>query len=118
MEESKEDAEPLTLSSSEVRSLLSENGADEEGLSHFEARYEEAAGSDAPILASNVINSRKFEIRTPDVIVQVKPEQAALVETRMLDGRPFLVIPMEGQVEVNGIAIKTDSQTAQSAESR
>ncbi|MCI8275444.1 MAG: DUF4317 domain-containing protein [Lachnospiraceae bacterium] len=118
LEESKEDAEPLTLSSSEVRSLLSENGADEEGLSHFEARYEEAAGSDAPILASNVINSRKFEIRTPDVIVQVKPEQAALVETRMLDGRPFLVIPMEGQVEVNGIAIKTDSQTAQSAESR
>ncbi len=109
LEENKENPEPLTLSKSEVRSLLSENGADEERLSRFEARYEEAAGSDASILASNVVNSRKFEIRTPDVVVQVKPEQAALVETRILDGRPFLVIPMEGQVEVNGICIHTDA---------
>ncbi len=115
LEENKENPEPLTLSKSEVRSLLSENGADEEGLSHFEARYEEAAGSDAPILASNVVNSKKFEIRTPDVVVQVKPEQAALVETRILDGRPFLVIPMEGQVEVNGICIHTDVTAEESS---
>ncbi|MCI8506532.1 MAG: DUF4317 domain-containing protein [Lachnospiraceae bacterium] len=105
LEETKENLEPLILSKTEVRSLLSENGADEERLSDFEARYEEAAGSGAPILASNIVNTRKFEIRTPDIVVQVKPEQASLVETRVIDGRPCLVIPMEGQVEVNGICL-------------
>ena len=46
----------------------------------------------------------------------MKPEQAALVETRILDGRPFLVIPMEGQVEVNGICIHTDVSAEESNE--
>ncbi|MCI8550636.1 MAG: DUF4317 domain-containing protein [Lachnospiraceae bacterium] len=107
LEEAKENPEPLTLSKAEVRSLLSENGASEEQLAGFEKRYQETAGSDAPILASNIINSRKFEICTPDIVVQVKPEYAPMVETRLIDGRSCLVIPMEGQVEVNGICIHT-----------
>ncbi len=107
LEESKESPEPLALSKAEVRSLLSENGASEEQLTGFEKRYQETAGSDAPILASNIINSRKFEICTPDIVVQVKPEYAPMVETRLIDGRPCLIIPMEGQVEVNGICIHT-----------
>lgn len=52
--------------------------------------------------ASNITNTRKFEIKTPDVVIQVQPEKVELVETRIIDGRKCLVIPME-DVEINGI---------------
>ncbi|QNM06136.1 DUF4317 domain-containing protein [Qiania dongpingensis] len=106
VEEKKEEPEPLTLDKAEVRALLSQSGAAPERLHDFDSRYEEAAGSHAPILAANVINTRKFEIRTPDVIIQVSPDRADLVETRVVDGRQCLVIPMDEHVEVNGICVR------------
>lgn len=50
---------------------------------------------------------RKFEIKTLDVVIQVKPDRADLIETRMLNGRPYFVIPADDSVEVNGIPIRT-----------
>ena len=52
----------------------------------------------------------KFEIKTPDVVVHVDPERADLVETRVIDGRKCLVIPMEGEVELNGIRVHTGNE--------
>ena len=52
---------------------------------------------------------RKFEIKTPDVVIQVKPDRADLIETRMLNGRPYFVIPADESVEVNGIPIRTQA---------
>ena len=70
--------------------------------------YQPTGGEkETPILVSNVVNMRKFEIKTPDVVIQVKPDRADLIETRMLDGRPYFVIPADDSVEVNGIPIRT-----------
>ena len=44
-------------------------------------------------------------LKTPEVVVQVDPLSADLVETRVIDGRKCLVIPMEGEVVVNGVHI-------------
>ena len=40
-------------------------------------------------------------------MVHVDPERADLVETRVIDGRKCLVIPMEGEIELNGIRVHT-----------
>ena len=56
-------------------------------------------------MASNITNTRRFEIKTPDVVIHVEPDRAELVETRIIDGRRCLVIPMEADVEVNGIRV-------------
>ena len=53
------------------------------------------------------MSTRKFEIKTPDIVIQVNPERADLVETRMIDGRQCLVIAVDDHVEVNGISVKT-----------
>ena len=87
--------------------LLSDSGADEEHLEALDERFEETAGKDASLFASNVINARKLEIKTPDVVVQVKPDRADLVKTMVIDGQECLVIPLEEHVEVSGIVIKT-----------
>ena len=56
------------------------------------------------------MNARKFEIKTPDIVIQVNPERADLVETRMIDGRQCLVIGVDEHVEVNGIVVRTSTE--------
>ncbi|MDY4820568.1 MAG: DUF4317 family protein, partial [Lachnospiraceae bacterium] len=64
-----------------------------------------AAGTDTCFVASNVANTRQFEIKTPDVVVKVSPDRMDLVETKVINGRKCLVISLDNSVEVNGITI-------------
>ena len=57
------------------------------------------------VMANNISDTRKFEVKTQQMTVKVSPEQAGLVETRMIDGVPCLVIPLTDEVEVNGIHV-------------
>ncbi len=109
MEEHKDDPEPLQLEKADVRALLKDSGVPQEQMDlQFEKSYEKAAGEeDQPLLVSNIANTRKFDIETPDVMIRVKPDRADLVESRIIDGRQCLVIMVDDHVEVNGINVRT-----------
>ena len=80
-------------------------GYDEEKMEAFDRNFDEAAGPKASLLVSNVANTRKFEIKTPTVTIQADPDYADLVETKIVDGRRCLVIGIDENVLVNGIAV-------------
>lgn len=105
IEEKKDEPDPVVLDRAEVKRLLEYSGVEEEKLSSFEEKYEEAAGTDTCFVASNVANTRQFEIKTPDVVVKVSPDRMDLVETKVINGRKCLVISLDNSVEVNGITI-------------
>ncbi len=108
LDERKDDPNPPALDKNDVKRLLMENGATEETLEHFDEEFEQSGGNNQTALyVSNVVNRRKFEIKTPNIVISVKPECADLVETRILDGRPYFVIPADDSVEVNGIPVHT-----------
>ncbi|NLP34146.1 MAG: DUF4317 domain-containing protein [Clostridiales bacterium] len=102
----KEITEPLTLDKNEVKNLFSECGVKEERLQEFDSNYDKITGENVSLLASNVINTRTFEVKTPDVVIKVNPERTDLVETKVVDGRKCLVIEINDQVEINGIVVK------------
>lgn len=102
----KEIAEPLTLDKNEVKHLFAESGAQEEMLEEFDKNYEKMTGENTTLMAANVVNTRVFEVKTPDVIIKVNPERVDLVQTKLVDGRRCLVIEITEQVEVNGITVK------------
>lgn len=106
IEEKKDEPEPVLLDKAEVKRLLEYSGVEEEKLSGFDEMYTAAAGEDAQFVATNLANTRQFEIKTPDVIVKVNPERTDLVQTRILNGRKCLVIELNEQVEVNGIQVR------------
>ncbi|MFR2693400.1 MAG: DUF4317 family protein [Enterocloster bolteae] len=54
-------------------------------------------------VAANVVNFQSFEIKTPDVSIKVSPDKTYLVENRMIEGRPCIVIAINEHVEINGI---------------
>lgn len=102
----KEIAEPLTLDKNEVKHIFAESGAPEEKLEEFDKNYEKMTGENATLMAANVVNTRVFEVKTPDVIIKVNPERVDLVQTKLVEGRRCLVIEITEQVEVNGITVK------------
>ncbi len=108
LDERKDDPNPVALDKNDVKRLLYDNGATDETLEHFDEEFEQAGGDNqTSLFVSNVVSRRKFEIRTPSITIQVKPECADLIETRIIDGRPCFVIPADDSVEVNGIPVRT-----------
>ncbi|MCI8401010.1 MAG: DUF4317 domain-containing protein [Lachnospiraceae bacterium] len=107
IEEHKEDPAPVTLCQGDVKRLFFESGVPKERLEDFEQHYEETAGEDAVLVAANVVNPRRFEVKTPDVVIQVNPERAQLVETRMIEGRRCLVIAVDENVQLNGVNLRS-----------
>ena len=84
-----------------------QSGAPEEIMEHFEERFDHTAGEKAEFLATNLTSTKTLEVKTPDVIVKVSPEKAALLETRVIDGLSYLMIQIDDYVEVNGVPIHT-----------
>ena len=105
IEAQKDEPEPVVLTKPEVKRLLEDCGVAEEKLDTFDQQYELVAGDAPSLMASNIASPRKFEVKTPDVVVKINPERAELIETKVIDGRKCLVIPMEGEIEVNGICV-------------
>lgn len=106
IEEKKEEPDPLVLDKTDIKNLLAGSGVQPEKLEDFEKHYETSAPETVPFMASNIANTRKFEVKTPDVIVQVNPARSDLVDTRIIDGRRCIVIEINDAVEVNGISVR------------
>ncbi len=106
MEEHKEQPEPLELSKADVKKLLEKSGAKEEAMEVFDKEFDTVAGERTTLLASNVVNVKKFSVETPDIVIKVNPERADLIETMEIEGRKCLVIAIDDHVEVNGVTVK------------
>ena len=109
-EEHKEEPEPLVLAKNEVKTILADSGVSNEKLAQFDTYYDETAGETTSLLASNVMNTRSFEVKTPDVVIKVNPDRTDLIETRNIGGRECLVIELGGNVVVNGITVRATAE--------
>ena len=99
------DPEPLTLSVREVGDVLTGSGVPEEKVEAFQDACRRQYGQDAALNPRNIIEAGKFQIATPEVKITVPPEYSYMVETRIIDGRRFILIPADDGVEVNGIGV-------------
>ena len=115
-EEHKDEPEPLVLAKNEVKTILADSGVSNEKLEEFDRHYDETAGETTSLLASNVMNTRTFEVKTPDVVIKVSPDRTDLIETRNINGRECLVIALDGGVIVNGITVRSSSVSAENDE--
>lgn len=97
--------EPLKLGAKDMSALLRFGGVSEEAIGAFSEKFEDDFGSTAEITPSNILDIKKFEVKTPEVTVKVSPECSELIQTRVIDGTKYLLIRADGDVEVNGIRI-------------
>ena len=99
-----EEPEQMELSKDSIREILNASGVSEEKVTQAELEYDKKIGN-AQLFAQNVIDQRKFEVKTYDVVLHVKPEKASQIKSQVIDGKKCLVIPMDADenINVNGI---------------
>lgn len=97
--------DPLLISKEQVKEALSMCGVEEKKIAKFGVEYDEVFGAEAELHPKNIINNKRFEIKTPDVSITVNPERSDLIETRIIGGVKYILICADEDVEVNGVSI-------------
>ena len=92
----------------EIKKLLADSGVKAEALETFETAFDSiVCDEETPkFAAATVASTKSFDIKMPDVVIKVKPERTDLVETRVIDGRQYIMIEVNDSVEVNGINVR------------
>lgn len=99
------DPEPLELTVEEVEEILEKSGMDGDKREDFISNCTEQFGKDKLLAPDNIISSKKFELATEQVKISVSPEFSGFIRTEVIDGKKYILIPADGNVEVNGINI-------------
>ena len=108
-EKKQESPAPVMLDKNEMKTLLEKSGVKEEKLENFEEHFEMAAGEHGKLVASNVSSGKKFEVKTPDVVIKINSDKTDIVSTQVIDGRQCLVIQIDERLVVNGISVNPDT---------
>lgn len=97
--------EALMIHKEQVKAVLEDCGVSQQHLAKFSIDYDAAFGFDAQVHPKNIIDDRKIELKTPDVIIKVAKDRSDLIETRIIGGVKYILINAEEEVTVNGVSI-------------
>lgn len=109
IQEKKNSYEPPALDKEEVKAIFERSGVSSEKIQsfeeNFEKHFENEAVEEQKFLAANILPGKKFEIKTPDVVVKINSDKTDLVETTFIEGNQYLLIRIDEGLEVNGIPV-------------
>ena len=103
---------PLTVTARDVGGMLRECGIEEERVASFQDYCAQRLGEGAALDPANLIDSKRFQIKAGEITITVKPELSGQVESRVLEGRKYILIPAGDGVEVNGLAVELEAEPA------
>ena len=107
--------DPLMIDKGVLTDVLASCGVSEESVAKFSIQYDEAFGFEAELHPKNIIDSKHFEIHTPDIAIKIDPTRTDLVETRVIGGVKYIMINADEDVEVNGVSIHFQKETENQA---
>lgn len=103
--DSKED-EPLSVSATDISAILYDYGVEADKVKAFQQNYAERFGAGAVLAPENIIDSSRFQLKTGDATVSVSPESSYLIETQVVDGKKYIMIPADSEAEINGFTVQ------------
>ncbi len=104
------DPDAPSVTAGEVEDILLRQGVSEEEASAFRVQCQERFGENAVLNPENLIDSKRFQVKAGEVTVSVDPASSYLVETRVIDGVKYLLIPSGNAVEVNGLPVSVGGE--------
>ena len=103
--EKKDSPEMVAVSCDEMEQIFGYCGVPDEKLSDFKESWE-MYFSNEPVALDNIHNSKTAKIVTPDATICIQPDKIALIELKEMNGVPSLVIPVNGELKINGIEVE------------
>lgn len=105
---------PLTVFREDIDAVLDAHNVSEPHRAAFHVRFDNVFGTDAAVSPQNLMDAGQFEVKTPDATIKVSPDRRDLIETRQIGGTPYVLIRIEGPIEVNGVTIQPDAPDSSS----
>jgi hypothetical protein len=104
------DPEPLMITKETVKTVLASCGIGDEKIEKLDKSFDENFGKNAELSPKNIVSVKRFELTTPEVSIKVDPEHRDLVSTQVINNVKYVMIRVDGGVEVNGINITIDGE--------
>ena len=92
----------------DVDDILRKSGVPDDKINSFNEECQRQLGSSDTFNPGNLVETKKFEMVTPEVKISVDPEYAYRIKTKVIDGEKYILIPADGSVEVNGIEVSIE----------
>ena len=89
-----------------MEEILLRQGVVPEQAEAFRRECADRFGENASLNPENLIDSKRFAVKAGEATVTVEPSCSYLVETRIIDGVKYLLIPAGNDIEVNGYNVK------------
>ena len=93
-----------------MRRILNDTGIAPKALEQFEEAYDQEVGEGKTFRAENIAGRTVMEIKSPSVKISVKSEMSSMITTKVIDGREYILIPVQDDIELNGIRLLTTRQ--------
>ena len=100
------DPEPLEVTVQDISTILRDCGVEDAPIAAFQEQCRTLLG-EGVLNPANLIDPRRFEIKTEAAAVTVDAERSYLVELREIDGRKYLLVPADTGVEINGFSLSS-----------
>ena len=101
-----EEEREQSLPKNQVKALLEKAGATEEQLLNFSSLYEEELGEKNESLFLENLADSTLRLDSDNVHLRIKNEVSAILESRIIDGKEYLLLPISDNLECNGISIR------------
>ena len=102
---SKTEEEPVEIGKRDLKRILRDSGVPSEKLDSFDEIYDEIAGENHSFGAENIDSGSNVKMESSSVKISMKNEIANTLETKIIDGREFLLIPIQDDITFNGVQL-------------
>ena len=113
-EESKDDetVNVTVIALEDVEDRLADRGVSVEGIGEFRKTVEERFDGASDFNINNIIQKKKFEVKTPETRIVTEADNALRLKTRTIDGVTYILVPVGESVTVNGVEIAVEFDEA------
>lgn len=97
--------EPAEIGKNDLKRILRDSGVQEDKLNKFDAVYDEVVGEKSSFGTENINAGSTVKMESSSVKISMKNEMANMLETKVIGGREFLLIPIQDDITFNGVQI-------------
>ncbi len=90
------------VTTDKIKEILIDSGIKQDQANKFVDFYK-ANNEKNEIRLDNVIDLKKKTYKTPDITINIAPEKRNLITTENRDGKEYIIIALETDVEINGV---------------
>ena len=97
------------LSKKELLQVI-DKGLNADQVKDIDEDYDKTVGKENDITIKNLVNPKKMVIQTGTAKVEIDSDYADMVETKRIDGRLYLAVPLtSNDILVDGCAVRTEA---------